>query len=364
MSQCSTLRMKFTLNDVAKEAGVSRATVSRVINGVPNVDSETVAAVRATMARMGYIRPTVRPGPKPRVTHPLRLRAGAIALVAIGGSRNLLQEPTMAHVVEEIQSACRKRQLNLLLDQMDSPDQIPLCVQTRQVDGVLIMVSGRPANLRACIQKLAGLIPSVHFFAPGHPVAGVDHVSVNDVAIGALAYHTLKEAGCKSFASVTLRDQFHEALMVRGRAFTDRAAFDGFPSHHFVSPFGMIDPERFWPSPLTLCLDPDSMAAGICGQLPTPVGVFVTLETFARPIHHALERLGFLTDGTARMIVAGSTPAYISGLEPPPRLISLDLPEIISIAIERLIYRAVHSPSGALTFLIPPRLSSRDESEA
>ena len=354
--------MKLTLSDVAREAGVSRATVSRVINSIPSVDAETVASVRATMDRIGYVRPAVRPGPKPRITHPLRLRAGAIALIAIGGSRNLLQEPTMAQVVEEIQGACRKRQLNLLLDQMDSPDQIPLCVQTRQVDGALIMVSGRPANLRACIRKLAGLIPSVHFFAPGHPVAGVDHVSVNDVAIGSLAYHTLKDAGCKSFASVTLRDEFHEALMVRGRAFTDRAAADDFPSHHFVSPFGVGDPGRFWPSPLTLCNDPDSMAAAIRDQLPAPVGVFVTLETFARPAHEALERLGLLSSAAAHMIVAGSTPAYISGLKPAPRLISLDFPEIISIAIERLIHRAVHSPTGALTFLIPPRLSSHDPS--
>jgi len=79
------------------------------------------------------------------------------------------------------------------------------------------MVAGRPPNLYACLQKLAGLLPSVHIFAPGHSAPRVDQVSVNDVAIGALAYHTLKAAGCKSFAAVTLREEFHEALVVRGR---------------------------------------------------------------------------------------------------------------------------------------------------
>lgn len=349
--------MKMTLNDVAREAGVSRATVSRVVNGIPNVDAETVASVRQAMDRMGYVRPAVRPGPKPKSTHPSRLRAGAIALIAIGGSRNLLQEPTMAQVVEEIQTACRKRQLNLLLDQMDSPAQIPLCVQTRQVDGALVMVSGRPPELRECIQKLAGLVPSVHFFAPGHPVPGVDHVSVNDVAIGALAYHTLKSAGCKSFAAVTLREEFHEALLVRGRAFMDRAAVDGAPAHAFVSPVTGGDPSHFWPSPLTVCETPEAMAKAIQETLPAPVGVFVTLETFARSAHGALEGRGMLSGRGAEMIIAGSTPYYVADLQPPPVLISLDFPEIISIAIDRLIHRAVHLPSGALTFLIPPRIA-------
>ena len=217
----------------------------------------------------------------------------------------------MAQVVEEIQTACRKRQLNLLLDQMDSPDQIPLCVQTRQVDGALVMVSGRPPDLRACIQKLAGLVPSVHFFAPGHPVPGVDHVSVNDVAVGALAYRTLKAADCKSFAAVTLRGEFHEALLVRGRAFMDRAAVDGAPAHAFASPLTGGDPARFWPSPLTVCEDPAAMAKAIQETLPPPVGVFVTLETFARSVHGALEGRNMLSGDSAKMIIAGSTPFYV-----------------------------------------------------
>ncbi|UIJ71382.1 LacI family DNA-binding transcriptional regulator [Aurantimonas sp. HBX-1] len=43
-----------TLVDVAREAGVSRATVDRVINGRPNVKAKTVAKVREAMARLHY----------------------------------------------------------------------------------------------------------------------------------------------------------------------------------------------------------------------------------------------------------------------------------------------------------------------
>jgi hypothetical protein len=92
--------------------------------------------------------------------------------------------------------------------------------------------------------------------------------------------------------------------------------------------------------------------------MPGPVGVFVTHEASARAVHHALEKQRLLSSGAARLVVAGSTPHYVSGLDPAPQLLSLDIPGIISLAIDRLVHRAVHLPSGALTFLTSPRLVS------
>ena len=348
--------MKLTIADVAREARVSRATVSRVINGVPNVNGETVALIRQTMEKMGYMRPAIRPGPKPRLQHPSRLRTGAIALVTIGGSGDLFREPTMASVIDQIQTICRKHQLSLLLDQMSSPEHLPLCVQARRVDGVLLMVAGRPPKMRECIRKLADMLPVVHFFAPGHPVAGVDHVSVNDVALGALAYHTLKDAGCKSFVLVTRWEEFLEALLVRGRAFMDRAAVDGAPVEVFASPMAGVKPAQLWPAGVARIATSGEISDLAIDGMPGPVGVFVTHEGSARAVHQALEKRELLSTGAARLIVAGSTAHYVSGLEPAPQLLSLDVPGIISLAIDRLIHRAIHLPSGALTFLISPKL--------
>src|SRR5437879_3909205 len=49
---------------VAKRAGVSVATVSRVLNNLDNVRAETVKQVRAAMRELGYKPPQVRRGPK------------------------------------------------------------------------------------------------------------------------------------------------------------------------------------------------------------------------------------------------------------------------------------------------------------
>ena len=43
-----------TISEVAKTAGVSVATVSRVVNGSPSVSHETQARVQEAIERLGY----------------------------------------------------------------------------------------------------------------------------------------------------------------------------------------------------------------------------------------------------------------------------------------------------------------------
>ncbi|WP_327233162.1 LacI family transcriptional regulator [Streptomyces sp. NBC_01317] len=68
-----------TLEDVARAAGVSRATVSRVVNGVRNVDPAIQEAVRQAVAATGY---TPNRAARSLVTR----RADAIALVVSGAA--------------------------------------------------------------------------------------------------------------------------------------------------------------------------------------------------------------------------------------------------------------------------------------
>lgn len=47
---------KPTVNDIAREAGVSLATVDRVLNSRPGVRAKTITAVTEAVARLGYVR--------------------------------------------------------------------------------------------------------------------------------------------------------------------------------------------------------------------------------------------------------------------------------------------------------------------
>ena len=47
--------MRVTIADVAREAGVSKTTVSRVLNTKGEVDSGTASRVREVIASLGYV---------------------------------------------------------------------------------------------------------------------------------------------------------------------------------------------------------------------------------------------------------------------------------------------------------------------
>ena len=74
-----------SISKVAKLAGVSSSTVSRVINNHPRVAPETAQSVREAMQTLGYTPSETRPGPKPQS----RIRRGTqeIAFFVLGTSR-------------------------------------------------------------------------------------------------------------------------------------------------------------------------------------------------------------------------------------------------------------------------------------
>ena len=55
MATVPTRRKRATIHDVAVEAGVSRGTVSRVVNDEPYVSVQARAAIEAAIAKVGYV---------------------------------------------------------------------------------------------------------------------------------------------------------------------------------------------------------------------------------------------------------------------------------------------------------------------
>src|SRR5215831_10072941 len=88
---------------VAKVAGVSKSTVSRVINNAPDVKPEVARLVLDAMRKIGYQPSPVRPGPK--TSDRRGVRAGNVLLLAPGFSAAELYQlpvfPTILHGVEQ-----------------------------------------------------------------------------------------------------------------------------------------------------------------------------------------------------------------------------------------------------------------------
>ena len=92
-----------TIKDIAEAAGVSLATVSRVVNDGPKVGTKTRQRVKKIMAEMGY-----------------RPNANARALVtrkntALGVVLAELHDPFFAMLAHGVESVTRKKKIQILL---------------------------------------------------------------------------------------------------------------------------------------------------------------------------------------------------------------------------------------------------------
>src|SRR5690349_23539852 len=109
-----TRRNGSTLEEVALRAGVSRATVSRVVNGSPKVSPDVRRAVESAIAELGYI-------PNRAARSLVTRRSGSVAVVITEPTGRLFSDPFFPRLLRGISSALNARDLQLVLLMPASP---------------------------------------------------------------------------------------------------------------------------------------------------------------------------------------------------------------------------------------------------
>ena len=123
--------------EVANTAGVSTATVSRVINGHPSVKPELVKLVQDVMREIGYTPPEVRRGPK-RGTRAM-IRTGNVGLlVAEVQATDLYGLPVFPSLLHGLQAALAEENLNLVLLSLKPDGGLP-DFATQNLDGLFVV---------------------------------------------------------------------------------------------------------------------------------------------------------------------------------------------------------------------------------
>ncbi|SOD62429.1 transcriptional regulator, LacI family [Streptomyces zhaozhouensis] len=202
-----------TLEDVAREAGVSRATVSRVINGIRNVDPSIQDAVRQAVAATGYV-------PNRAARSLVTRRADTVALVVSGASADeggaedgggpeaplggrLLADPFFGRISTGVVDWLRRRAMHpvlMLADSADARKQVVSYLRQGHADGALL-VSIHAADPLPETLVAAG-VPCVLFARPPRPVP-VSYVDLAHRDGGRLAADHLVARGRQHIASVT-----------------------------------------------------------------------------------------------------------------------------------------------------------------
>ncbi|WP_327085191.1 LacI family transcriptional regulator [Nonomuraea sp. NBC_01738] len=124
-----------TLEAVAARAGVGRGTVSRVINGSPNVSAKAREAVQEAIAELGYV-------PNRAARTLVTRRTDTVALVVSESELRVFDEPYFAGTIRGIGSALAETGLQLILAMAQSPsehDRLEHYLTGQHVDGVLLL---------------------------------------------------------------------------------------------------------------------------------------------------------------------------------------------------------------------------------
>ncbi|HEX5543084.1 MAG TPA: LacI family DNA-binding transcriptional regulator [Micromonospora sp.] len=124
-----------TLEAVAARAGVGRGTVSRVINGSPQVSPQAREAVQQAIAELGYV-------PNRAARALVTQRTDSVALVVSESPERLFTEPFFAGIVRGISSGLLETQMQLWLVMAQSPAErkrVEPHLTRQHVDGVLLL---------------------------------------------------------------------------------------------------------------------------------------------------------------------------------------------------------------------------------
>lgn len=124
-----------TLEDVAKQAGVSRSTVSRVVNNLPNVREEVRARVLGVIGKTGY-----HPNAAARTL--ASQRSWVIGLVLPHSVSFFFTDPYYPHLTKGIAQACNQHNYTLALflvgTKEDEEKIFPRVTHRGLLDGVIV----------------------------------------------------------------------------------------------------------------------------------------------------------------------------------------------------------------------------------
>lgn len=331
---------------IAEKAGVSIATVSRVLNNSRRVQPEVAEQVRKAAAELGL---GLRPRAKARAKVP---RAQAIGLITIGqGYQGWLSLPVMASVVAEVMRVAEQHEMAVHVAEMPDPEKLCPVVQRKAVDGALVFI---PSGVDpAAATTLGQALPIVRVMGAQFGACSIDHIGPDNFAVGHLAAEYLLSRGWRRLAFLTFTPDWKLSQM-RSSGFNARAAEAGVIAESFL-----VDASPAVCSTYGANAHVASTAEELIDRVIAcrPAGLFVNRDEDLVEVYRLLARRGVRPGEDLHVIGCDNERARLSMLEPRPTSIDLGPAETATRAVRRLLGRLRNPDEPAVRILVAPRLA-------
>ncbi|WP_043512132.1 MULTISPECIES: LacI family DNA-binding transcriptional regulator [unclassified Actinoplanes] len=321
------------MTDVARLAGVSHQTVSRVLNDHPNVKEQTRLRVRAAIAELGY-----RPNRAARA-----LVTGRSQLIGVVARNSMLYGP--ASMLTEFEQAAADAGFAVSVGSVRELDRDSIAaVVDRHLDQRVagLVVIAQVASATEALAEIPADVPVVCI--DGDPAAGRSLVTVDQVAGARAAVRHLLEAGHETVWHVSgPTDWFDSAGRIQGWRQTLQEAGREVP------PLLSAD----WSAA-------EGYRAGqMLARMPEVTAIFTANDHLALGVLRALHERGRRVPHDVSLIGFDDVPeaAYFI---PPLTTVRQSFGDVARAALTLLLGQLRDAPRPADTVIVPARLVVRE----
>ena len=336
------------ITEIAREARVSPATVSRAINQPQLVAADSLARIRAVMQQHNYVPSPLsrRLGAKSRQPEQRRIGVWFVGARINNPSLNWFQDQLL-----QVQSSDPRYRFDLRVLFSTTTGELPANLASEGLDGVIIQGMEPTAD---CLAKLREL-PHVWFMTRRSVSYPGDYVEPNNEENGRMAADYLKERGHKSVAVIST-DPDYSAIVHRNRAFVQRAGELGLAVHTIL---GRSNPGVGYLEIAPLHGESDELVRRLLDCKPAPTGLYIPVDHFCGAFFRALRQAGKIPGRDIEAILGNFNPVIYHNLDHSPAAIDVNLPLLVRKVVDHLLWR-IENPAvtGRVGVQISPRLVS------
>lgn len=320
-----------SLAEVAARAGVSAATVSRVINHDPRVRPETATAVRAAIEALNYTPPGEADRRRSRSRSRVGQHTGRVALLFPDTQVSALRTALSGRLLSGMDAPLGTAGLSLTLLRLPRAETLPASLNRRNVDGVMVRAARHVPGWLA--QGLRGL-PHIWIFDTGGSHLEGDVVLPDNEQVARLA-----------------ADYFHN----RGRQRV--VVFNEWPEHpELVTRIEVLSRSvNVVGSACTVAQLEELLTSDLRADAVFMAGPLPLVE-----VHKLLKRLGYQLGVDLDLLSCSNDESTLSALEPRPANIDIRAEAVGRAAAETLLWRMANPGEPERRVVITPQLTAGD----
>lgn len=314
---------KITARDVARKAGVSVGTVSRILNNLSGHAPATIARVRAAMYELGFSPPKLKPSGMKRKVHQVALLFPDHESTPLG-----MVTPLGLGLAKGADEVLARNRQQLLVTQMRGVNELPYCITRHQVEGVLVRDGVMPDSF---VENLRGL-PCVRIFGTRRASQSEDVVTSDNYQLGLMAARTMLGARKKKFLLITHDHLFLDEFQLR--VFACRLALQQAGVEVDVVSVDQIKK-----------LAKESFTAFIPGH-----------DEHVEAVARLLGETGGWSKGKFSLVAAVTDRDRLTRNFPWMEVVSVYSEDLGRAAAQQLLWRMQHPNDSPRTILVPPRI--------